>query len=77
VQIISGQVSSEISTILSTDYAFEGSVHLEFNLDGSRRIVESRLQDLEHVFWVGDLSTWGCKDTSSKRLMIYTTYVSK
>lgn len=54
VRIISGQVGSEIGTILSTDHAFGGSVCVEFNLDGSRRVVESRLEDIERVFWVGD-----------------------
>ncbi|KAG1742174.1 hypothetical protein EDB19DRAFT_1907640 [Suillus lakei] len=42
VHIISGAVGSEIGTVLSTDYVFGSSVHLELNING------------KHVFWVGN-----------------------
>jgi hypothetical protein len=40
--------------ILMTDYAFGGSVKLEFELDGQRKEIEARLEDVEHIFHIGD-----------------------
>jgi hypothetical protein len=40
--------------ILMTDYAFGGSVKLEFELDGQRKEIEARLEDVEHMFHIGD-----------------------
>jgi hypothetical protein len=54
VCVISGAVNSEIGMILSIDYAYGGSAHLELNVDGARRLIEHRLEDLERIFWVGD-----------------------
>lgn len=50
---ITGEVRSEIGTVVSTDHAF-GSARLEFTLDGHQHELEFRLQDIERVFWVGD-----------------------
>ncbi|KAG1899041.1 uncharacterized protein F5891DRAFT_981437 [Suillus fuscotomentosus] len=50
---ITGEVHSEIGTVVSTDHA-SGSTCLEFTLDEHRQELEFRLQDIEHVFWVSD-----------------------
>jgi ribosomal protein L24 len=52
-RVISGEVCSEIGTVVSTDHMF-GSVRLALTLDGHKEEIEVRLQDVERVFCVGD-----------------------
>ncbi|KAG1844870.1 hypothetical protein C8R48DRAFT_780091 [Suillus tomentosus] len=51
---MTGEVRSEIGTVVSTDHAL-GSARLEFTLDGHQQELEFRLQDIERVFWVADM----------------------
>ncbi|KAG2085882.1 uncharacterized protein F5147DRAFT_781841 [Suillus discolor] len=53
VKVIKGEVRSEIGTVVSTHHA-SGTACLEINFDGHRQEMHVRLQDIEHVFWVGD-----------------------
>ncbi|KAG2052067.1 hypothetical protein BDR06DRAFT_1058054 [Suillus hirtellus] len=53
-KIIQGDLSSEIGKVISTDHP-TGSATLELSLSGQRKEVEVRLQDIEHVFWIGDM----------------------
>ncbi|KAG1895209.1 uncharacterized protein F5891DRAFT_984416 [Suillus fuscotomentosus] len=53
VKIIAGGICSEASTVVSTDHAI-GSARLEITLDGHRREIDVRLEDIERVFRVGD-----------------------
>ncbi|KAG0701736.1 hypothetical protein DFH29DRAFT_999924 [Suillus ampliporus] len=53
-RMVHGEVQSEIGTVVSIDHSSGGSVPLEFTFDGHQKEVEAHLQDVEHVFWVGD-----------------------
>jgi ribosomal protein L24 len=54
VRIITGSVPSEIGTVVSIEHGFGGSARIELTLDGDRKELEARLEDVERVFWVGD-----------------------
>ncbi|KAG1802905.1 uncharacterized protein HD556DRAFT_1437964 [Suillus plorans] len=52
-KIVKGDLSSEIGKVASTDHP-AGSATLDLSLDGHRKEIEVRLQDIERVFRVGD-----------------------
>ncbi|KAG2059136.1 hypothetical protein BDR06DRAFT_1071983 [Suillus hirtellus] len=51
---ITGEVCQEIGTVISTNHV-SGSACLKFIIDGHGQELEFRLQDIECVFWVGDM----------------------
>ncbi|KAG2092151.1 uncharacterized protein F5147DRAFT_779772 [Suillus discolor] len=53
-KIVKGDLSSEIRKVASTDHP-AGSATLDLSLDGHRKEIEVRLQDIERVFLVGDM----------------------
>lgn len=52
-RIVKGDLSSEIGQVVSTDHP-AGSVTLELILSGCRKEIDVRLEDIEHIFQVGD-----------------------
>lgn len=54
VRIITGPVPSEIGTVVLIEHGFGGSARIELTLNGDRKELEARLEDVERVFWVGD-----------------------
>lgn len=54
VRLTTPDLLGQICTVLTTDHAFGGSVKLAFDLDGLRKEVEARLEDVEPVFHVGE-----------------------
>ncbi|KAG1822069.1 uncharacterized protein BJ212DRAFT_1477898 [Suillus subaureus] len=51
---ITGEVCQEIGMVILTNHA-SGSACLKFIINGHGQELEFRLQDIEHVFWVGDM----------------------
>ncbi|KAG2136428.1 hypothetical protein DEU56DRAFT_756334 [Suillus clintonianus] len=54
VRLTRGEFPSEIGTVLAVDHQSGGTLTIELKLDGVSTKIESRLQDVERVFWVGD-----------------------
>lgn len=52
-RVIAGELRPNVGTVISTDHVL-GSVCLETIFDGKRRSIDVRLEDVEHIFCVGD-----------------------
>ncbi|KAG1794535.1 uncharacterized protein HD556DRAFT_1474554 [Suillus plorans] len=52
-RVIAGELCSKVGTVVLTDHT-SGSVRLEMIFDGHRNEIDVRLEDIEHIFCVGD-----------------------